>query len=169
MIGAALLVAVLGIGAPATAAGVEPASAYAGTWKAEITYRQTPYSQAHVDVNTVINDCWHSAEFQACHQTVDGKSGALIVYLYRPDQKAYAIRTIAPDSGAVNSAILIVKGNVWMYPWDDVVKGKTMHFRVINTFTSPASIDFRSEYSADSVHWSTSATGHEQRLPATAN
>lgn len=68
---------------------VDVVGAYAGDWQAYIRHFDTRYSKPAEETTTLRNECWRSAEFQVCHQFVDGRSTALIVYvcgnLIRPD------------------------------------------------------------------------------------
>ena len=47
----------------ASTEGIAVIGAYAGTWRAEITYLKTPHGAARKEANTVKNDCWRSTAF----------------------------------------------------------------------------------------------------------
>jgi hypothetical protein len=136
---------------------------YAGTWKVEFTHLDTPFSKAGKESHTLKNDCWRSGEFYACNQFVDGESKALLVFTYNAKDKSYVSYPIVVGSDAAHAGKLTIKDDVWTFPWEASDKGKTTHFRVINTFKSAQAIDFRQEYSDDGEHWLLMASGHERR------
>jgi hypothetical protein len=145
--------------------GIKVLSVYAGTWKVEITHLDTPFGKAGKESHKLRNDCWGSGDFYACNQYVDGESKALLVFTYNAKDKTYVSYPVIIGSDAARAGKLTIKDNVWTFPWETTDKGKTMHFRVVNTFTSPQAIDFRQEYSDDGEHWQAMASGHEQKLP----
>ena len=144
--------------------GLDKLAAYSGTWHTEMRRLDTPFSKAGSESATLKNDCWRSAGFYACSQFVNGESKALLVFLYDPAADRYTSHPIPAGGGEVRPGTLIIKGNVWTFPWDDTEGGKTTHFRVVNTWRSPESIDFRQEYSTDGVHWTLMADGREARV-----
>ena len=55
------------------------------------------------------------------------------------------------------------QGNVWTY-WDEADEaGKHIQFRTTNTFQSPATVVWRSEYSEDGAHWILMGEGTDTR------
>ncbi len=146
------------------AEGIAAVGVYAGTWHTAIAYLDTPYSTARKETRTLTNDCWHSAEFFVCRQSVDGKSEALLVFFYNAKDRSYSTYPVAAGADAVQRAKLTIEGNVWTYPWQQTEKGKTTYFRVVNIFTSQDTIEFRQEYSLDQLHWERMAAGHEHRV-----
>ena len=145
----------------AQASGIDAIQAYAGTWKTAMEHFNTPYSKASRESSTLLNDCWKSGEFYACHQIVNGESKALIVYTYDEKSKTYSTYPILQGGGAAGHGKLVIEKNVWTYPWENTENGKTTYFRVVNTFTAPNKIEFRQEYSADNQNWTQMATGSE--------
>jgi hypothetical protein len=145
----------------AQATGIDAIRAYQGTWKMEVEHFDTAHSKAGKDSSTLVNDCWKSGEFYACHQIVNGESKALLVFTYDPKAKTYATYPIMLDGRAAGHGKLVIEGNVWTYPWEDTENGTTTRFRVVNTFTSPKTIEFRQEYSTDDKNWTLMARGTE--------
>ena len=152
------------LAADAALQGLDKVMAYAGTWKTEIRHLDTPFSKAGSESMTLKNDCWRSAGFLACDQIVDGDSKALLVFMYDAKADVYASYPISAGASDVHPGTLIIKGKVWTFPWDNTEAGKTTHFRVVNTWNSSDSIEFRQEYSADGEHWTLMADGHETRV-----
>jgi len=140
-------------------------SAYAGTWKSETEHFDTKFSKARKEATTLRNDCWRSGAYYACHQFVNGKAAALIVYTYNEKDDVYKNYVIPSDGGEATTGKLLVKGNVWTFPWEDKdSSGQTYYFRVVNVWTGPSSIDYRTEFSADKVHWTVASKGHERKV-----
>lgn len=157
-----LPVAVQGASLPAPR-GLDKLRAYAGNWDTQVTHLDTPYGKAGSEHHRLVNDCWRSTLFYVCQQSLDGAPKALLVFTYDPAQDRYASYPVVPGSDAAHAGVLIIQGRDWIFPWDDTEQGKTTHFRVVNTWSSPDSIEFRQEYSADGEHWITMAKGHETR------
>jgi len=158
------LLPVLALAADGAPQGLDKVMAYAGTWKTETRHLDTPYSKAGNTSMLLRNDCWRSAGFLACDQIVDGDSKALLVFMYDAKGDVYASYPITAGSSDVRPGKLIIKDKVWTFPWDNTADGKTIHFRVVNTWSSADSIEFRQEYSADGEHWTLMAEGHETRV-----
>jgi hypothetical protein len=147
-------------------AGLDLLAAYAGRWKTEIHYLDTPYSQKGDTAYELRNDCWRSAGYYACDQYVGGDSKALLVFTFDP-KDGYLSYPITPGSGlTLHAGHLIISGAVWTFPWQVMKDGKTTYFHVLNTWASPDSIEFRQEYSADGKGWTLMAQGHEARVKA---
>ncbi|MBS0194304.1 MAG: hypothetical protein JSR34_08650 [Proteobacteria bacterium] len=146
------------------AEGIDAIAVYAGSWKTDTVHVDTPFGKAGHETGTLRNDCWRSGEFYACHQYVDGKSAALLVFAYDPARHTYATYPIAPGATAAPAGQLLVEGNTFTFPWQSTQDGKTTRFRVVNVFTDANHIAFRQEYSTDGVHWNTMATGSDTRV-----
>ena len=61
---------------------------------------------------------------------------------------------------------MLVDGKTITFPWAINDNGKAVYMRIVNTFTTPDTIDFRQEYSEDNHKWIPMATGTERRLAA---
>src|SRR5690349_9985637 len=144
--------------------GLDRLAAYAGAWDAEMTHLDTPYSKAGSEHHRLVNDCWRSDTFYVCRQSVDGKSVALLVFTYDAATDRYTSYPVVPGSEAAHAGVLIIQGKDWIFPWDNTEAGKTTHFRVVNTWSSPDNIGFRQEYSTDGEHWTVMVTGKEARI-----
>ena len=145
--------------------GLDKIAVYAGNWKTETGHFGTPYSKAGKESATITNDCWRSGDYYACHQYVDGKSKVLLIFTYNAKVDTYTVYPISAGENKVQSGKLIIHGNVWTFPWETKVKGKTTYFHVINVFTALDTIEYREEYSMDKVHWYPMAQGYEKKQP----
>lgn len=160
-----MCVARLGSAAPASApSGIDAIYAYAGSWKISITHLDTPYSKAGHETSTLHNDCWKSGAYLACRQIVDGDPKILLVFTCRPDGRTCSSYQIPSDGSDSGSGALTLDDKKWIFPWSANKDGKTTFFRVVNVWSSANTIEFSQEFSADQVHWTTMATGHETRV-----
>jgi hypothetical protein len=148
---------------PAAPSGIDAIWAYAGTWKTFMDHVDTPYSKAGHEEKKLVNDCWKTGAYLACRQIVDGDPKVLLVFTCNPDGRTCTSYQIPTDGGEPGSGKLILDGNTWTFPWSLTENGKTTMFRVVNTWSSPTTIEFKQEYSTDQVHWTTMATGHETK------
>jgi len=151
------------VAAAAAPSGVDAIWAYAGTWKTSMDHVDTPYSKAGHEERKLVNDCWKSGIYLACRQIVDGDPKVLLVFTCNPDGRNCTSYQIPSDGGKPGSGPLTLDGQIWTFPWSDTEDGKTTYFRVVNTWSSPTTIEFRQEYSTDQVHWTTMAIGHETK------
>lgn len=141
---------------------------YAGTWNMELTHAQTPYSKPSNEKMTVRNDCWHSEIFYVCDQIIDGAPKALIVFFYNAEEKTFGSFPITARSDMLHPGDVRVDGKTITFPWQINDNGKTVSMRIVNTFTTADTIDFRQEYSEDGTTWVAMATGVERRVDAKA-
>lgn len=144
--------------------GLDELAGYAGTWKTQTEHFDTKFSKARKDSAILRNECWRSGAYFACHQFVDGKSAALIVYIYDAADDVYKNTIIPSDGGVTHRGSLFIKGRTWTFPWEDKDDtGKTIYFQVVNVWTSPGTIEYWTEFSEDKVHWTIASKGHEEK------
>jgi len=144
--------------------GIEKILVYQGTWKTETEHFTTRFSKAAKESLTLRNDCWRSAGFFVCDQFINGESKALMVFTYNAKTDTYNSSSVPAAGGEGGSGKLLIKGNVWTFPWQDKQDGKTVYFRVVNTFTTPGTIEYRQEFSENQQHWTVTAEGLEHKL-----
>jgi hypothetical protein len=150
--------------AQSSPSGLDKIMAYAGTWKIQTEHFATEFSKPGKENSQLRNECWRSAGFYACDQFVDGESKALIVFTYDEKENVYYSHAIPATGGAGGgSGKLVIDGNVWTFPWEDKVDGKTVYFRVVNVFTAPDTIEYRQEYSRDNLAWTVNSKGIEKK------
>jgi hypothetical protein len=142
-------------------ATVDRILAYAGTWKVETESFPTPYSKASREERTLLNDCWKSGAYLACRQIVDGDPKVLIVFTCSGRDNTCTSYQIPPDGTDPHAGKMTIDGDTWTFPWSTTEDGKTVWFRVVNTWSSPTSIQYRQEFSTDHVHWTPMSVGHE--------
>lgn len=146
--------------------GLDKIAAYAGTWKGETENFATAYSKASHETAMIHNDSWRSGDFYVIHQIVNGKPAPVLsVYTYDAKADLYHVNSVPTDGSDPGPAgKLIIKDNVWTFPWEYTDKGKTVYFRVVNVFTTPKAIEYRQEYSTDQVHWTVMGKGTEHKI-----
>src|ERR1039458_7816724 len=113
-------------------AGIEKILAYQGTWKIETEHFNTRFSKAAKESSTLRNDCWRSGGFFVCDQFGKEKRKTLPVSPNDAKDDTYGSSSVPAAGGEGGSGKLIVKGNVWNFPWEDKQDGKTVYFRVVN-------------------------------------
>ena len=137
---------------------------YAGTWQMQLTKVQTPYSKPSSESMTVKNDCWRSEIFYVCDQIIDGTPKALIVFFHNAEEKRFGSFPLTASSDVVHPGDVLVEGNTITFPWQINDNGKTISMRIVNTFTTADTMDFRQEYSEDGQKWMPMATGTERKV-----
>jgi hypothetical protein len=147
-------------------AALDSLKAYEGTWRVHTESFLTPYSKPNSETTTLQNDCWRSAGFYSCRQSVDGDSKALLVFTYDATQKSFTSYPIPAHGGAPGQGRLLIDGATWTFPWEQAENGTTTYFRVVNVFQGTRDIEFRSEYSVDKKSWTMMSRGHETKLPS---
>lgn len=145
-------------------AGLDRIAAYAGTWKIETENLATPFSKAGKESSTLRNECWRNGAFYVCDQFVNGESKALVIFTEGADAATYNSYSVPADGGKAGpGGKLLISGNTWTFPWEYERDGKTVHFHVVNVFSTPKTIEFRREFSEDNEHWTVMARGHETK------
>lgn len=164
---AAMLLAAAPLGSAAPAmpqAGIDAIFSYAGTWKASVDKVATRYGKAGHATNTLRNDCWKSGSYLACRQIVNGDQKVLLVFTCRQDGHTCSTYQVPSNGSPPESGVLMLDGKTWIFPWSVAKNGSTTYFRVLNTWSSPRTIEFCQEFSSDRIHWTTMATGHETKI-----
>jgi hypothetical protein len=157
--------------AVATAAATQPdplaaIAAYNGTWRTEVEQFESEFSKAGKSTRIIANECWRTAVFYACAQTVNGEHSALLVFTWNESAKVYTTYPIPPDGGTASKGILQIEGDNWYYPWEQEKDGIKLHFRVVNHFLGPDTIEYRQEFSRDGTQWNVIGKGIEHRQSA---
>lgn len=150
--------------AAAASGDVRVFARYAGTWNMELHRVETPYSKPSNETMLLKNDCWHSEIFYVCDQIIDGTPKALIVFFYNADEKTFGSFPITAGSDTLHPGQVIVEGKTVTFPWQINDNGKGVYMRIVNTFTTPDTIEVRQEYSEDGAKWLPMATGVEHRV-----
>ena len=152
----ALILAVLAGQTPANPADpYAPLRIYDGAWTV------TMHDGGKDTTDSLVNDCHLFGRYFACQQTVNGKVGALVVYVAGETPGHFYIQNVLPDDQAVGRAELIVEGTRYTYASHD--ETSTHWWRTTNEFTGSDRIHFEQAASTDGKTWTTTRTGDEVR------
>jgi uncharacterized protein (TIGR02246 family) len=132
---------------------------YQGTWKATSqAVGGAPTSK------TIANQCALIGQFFGCQQTIDGKPGALILFLPTAPEGHYHTQAVTGEGFATGRGDLLIEGDRWTYSSKAKQDGKDTFYRTTNVFSGTDRIHFERAESADGEHWVVKASGDEQRV-----
>ncbi len=151
-------IAVMGMtSAQGVAEPYAPLRLYEGAW--QVT--STPTS-AGKKPDRLVNDCAQAGRYFACQQTVNGKPGALVVFIPGTMPGHYHTQIVLPDGTALGPAgTLTIAGDRWTYLGEPDAKG--VRYRTINVFSGRDRIHFESARSTDGKTWTVTMAGDETR------
>ncbi len=135
-----------------------PLRLYQGTWKAT----RKPSGGAAAS-NVLVNQCEKLGPFFECLQTVDGKTGALILFLPSGPEGHYYTQAVTAEGFATGRGDLVIEGSRWTYSSKSQQDGKVTYQRTVNVFSGEDRIHFEQAESTDGEHWTTQASGDEER------
>jgi len=167
LLGAMILAGLLGVTAHTGRAAISddlyaPLKLYDGKWDVAMAGEKGP--------TRLENHCAKTGLFFMCEQTVNGKTGALIVFLPFAKMAAggeeYRTQALHADAspGSGDWGKLTIEGDKWMYFWESSDHGKTTHWRNVNNFSGTDKIHFEIQSSEDGTTWKTQNSGEEQRV-----
>src|SRR5487761_2215768 len=119
-----------------------PLRLYEGAWQV------TRAKPADKKPDRLANDCAQVGRYFACQQTVNGKPGALVVFI--PDSVAgqYHNQVVLPDGAALGPpGTLLIAGEHWTYLGQPDPKG--VRYRTTNVFHGRDHIHFEVAQSGD--------------------
>jgi len=129
---------------------------YAGPW------RVTMHDPAGKDTtDALVNDCHLFGQYFACQQTVNGKVGALVVYVPGETPGHFYIQNVLPDDRAVGRGELTVDGSRYTYANHN--DDSTQWWRTTNEFIGTDRIHFEQATSTDGKTWTVTRSGDEVR------
>ncbi len=131
-------------------------SLYQGNW------RVTPGMSGSAP-DTLSNHCEEFREYYACQQTVNGKVGALIVFVYAGTTGHYNTQAILPNGFAQGRGDLLIEGQRWTFSGESTDGGKTTNFRTVNDWNGHDRIHFEVAHSTDGKTWVIDHQGDERR------
>jgi hypothetical protein len=135
----------------------DPLWLYQGTW--EFTKHVADGAAAVPD--KILNDCGQAGKFFMCQQTVNGKLGALVIFIPRETAGHYYTQALSPDGKAMGRGELEIEGDRWTYPSKEEENGKTKYYRTTNVFSGKDHIHFEQSESTDGKTWTVTASGDE--------
>lgn len=153
VLSAALLLPALHVGAPDPV--YDPLRLYEGTWV------MTPTGGGAT--TTIANDCGRIGRFYGCQQTVNGKTGGVILFIPRDTVGKYFTQAVAPDGRAMGRGELTIAGPHWTYLGRDGSGDSVTYYRTTNDFTGRDRIHFELATSHDGTNWTVTQSGDEVR------
>jgi len=153
--------------APASAEPIEQLGRLLGRWTTRGEMKATPYSTAGA-VSSELDCGWaprHS--FMICSQLVRSAAGAqeqLSVYTYSAAGRAFRFVGWSREDAHPRTPELRIEDNVWSYSSETEIDGRPVRFRTVNTFTSPTTMLWRSEYAEGSAPWRLLGEGADERV-----
>lgn len=136
-----------------------PISLYQGNWRATAM-------KPGDGPDLLSNHCHEFGTYYTCQQTVNGKVGALIVFVSAGAPGHFHTQALLPNGRAIGRGDLLIEGSHWTYSSQDTEKGKTTYYRTTNLFHGTDHIHFEISHSADGKTWTADRQGDEDRLPA---
>lgn len=110
------------------------------------------------------DDCALVGKYFTCQQTVNGKIGALLVFVPAETSGHYFTNAILPQGFAGGRGELEISGDRWVYSSKSVDGDKTTYQRTLNTFTGKDHIHYEQGQSSDGVNWTVTGSGDEVRV-----
>ncbi len=156
-----ILAALLGQTPVATMDPYAPLRLYDGSW----TVTMHDATSGKTTTDSLLNACHFFGKYFACQQTVNGKVGALVVFVPRDTPGHYYTQPVLPDGSATGRSELTIEltvgGSHWVYLGHDEENGKTTWYRTTNDFTGTDRIHFEQATSPDGEAWTVTGSGDE--------
>jgi|SRR5579864_1869203 len=109
------------------------------------------------------DECALVGKYFTCQQTVNGKIGALLVFVPAETPGHYFTNAIVPQGYAGGRGELEISGDRWTYSNKSVDGDKTTYHRTLNIFTGKDHIHYELGESGDGINWTVTGSGDEVR------
>ena len=136
-----------------------PLRLYDGSWDVRL---------AGKPADKLTNRCALIGRYYACEQTVNGKVGALVVFLPKEQPGEYWTNPLTTEARSNGRGDLSIQGNRWVYSSKNTEGEKTTFYRTVNVFTGADQIHFEVAESPDGKTWTVTMSGDETRASAVA-
>ena len=143
--------------APVSTPVFSPISLYQGNW-------QVNPGMSGSEPDSISNHCDEFTEYYACQQTVNGKVGALVVFVYAGTIGHYNTQAILPTGFAQGRGDLLIEGQRWTFLGKNTENGKTTSYRTTNDWHGHDQIHFEVAHSTDGKTWVIDHQGDERRI-----
>jgi hypothetical protein len=157
-ISAFLLVTHAVFGAEAEHNPYTPLWLYNGSWR--ITRKNLAPGAKPDDL---VNQCALVGKYFTCQQTINGETGALLVFVPANKPGHYYTQNVRLDGRATGRGDLEIEGDRWTYSTTWNQGGTTTYYKTINTFTGRDRIHFEQLESKNDKDWTTTNSGDEIR------
>lgn len=130
-----------------------PLRLYEGAWNVMPKGTSTPVR--------LLDTCARVGRFFACQQTVNGKPGALLIFIPASPGR-YHTQVVQADGAALGQpGSLSISGDHWVYLSGPDSKG--IRYRTTNEFEGPDRIRYAVAHSSDGKRWIVTLAGVEKR------
>lgn len=137
-----------------------------GTWKTEGQTLDTKFTKAGPQRYTTVRDCWRDGDAYKCVFVVNGQLQLYDIISWHANDGVYLMTQITPQ-GRQPEFHISVKDDVWTFAQEiQTQDGHIVHYRIVRTYTAPASAGYAYEYSDDGKQWTRMAEGTETRSDA---
>lgn len=110
------------------------ADAYAPLWLYQGTWKATSQaSGGPVTSKVIANECARIRQFLGCQQTIDGKRGALILFLPTAQPGHYNTQAVTVEGFATGGGELLIESDRWTYSSKSKQDGKETLYRTTRT------------------------------------
>lgn len=142
-------------------------AAFAGHWTLSGELKDATTGKPTMKLSSDLSCNWSANHgFLLCDQMIhlpDRTQNDLSVYTYSEKDHEYQFFGITRGNNQARTTKLTIEGNLWTYSSNDTNGGKNVQYRTTNRFTTASKVDWRSEYSEDGTHWTTTAEGTDVR------
>jgi len=161
----AALLALWPVALAAQRAETAPLAAYLGRWHGVGTSHATKYSPAGSSTADV--ECRWSAggRFLACDmQILAGTDSIEQLSAYAPaDSGRFALYAVTPGGRPAYFSRVTIAGNTWTYASPNAPAAGP-RWRTVNEWVTPGEMHWRTEYTEDGEHWTTTIEGVSTRI-----
>lgn len=148
-------------GAPPANPVYAPLWLYQGTW-----HVSRGDSAVGAKPDELKDECALLGKYFACQQTINGQTGALVIFVPASTAGQYYTQNVRVDGIASGRGNLEIAGDRWTYISTRDESGRTIYYRTINVFTGKNHIHFESAESNDGKNWKVTTSGDEVRAGA---
>jgi hypothetical protein len=150
--------------APAVFGAEKPAdTAYKPLWAYQGAWLVTRSGAGAAKPDRLVNDCALVGLYFACQQSVNGKTGGLLIVIPADSPGRYYTQTVMPEGRATGRDDLEISGNKWTFTSRRLEYGKSKYYRSLYTFVDRNHIHFEQTQSSDGTHWTAKASGDQMR------
>jgi hypothetical protein len=139
-------------------------SVFAPLWLYDGGWQVAPKNiAAGAKPDQLLNECKQVGMYFTCQQTVNGKAGALLIFIPTEKKGHYYTQNVRPEGFASGRGDLDIEGDRWTYLSRALEDGKSKYYRTQNVFNGKDHIHYESSESSDGSKWTVTNSGDEVR------
>lgn len=140
-----------------------PLRLYDGVW--QVRPQERPPAEPPDRLEDV---CRQLGSYFACQQMVNGKLGALLVFIPAGRSGHYHTQAVMPEGWAAGRGELEIEGDWWVYSSKAGSGNETVYYRTTNVFMGRDRIHYELARSPDGKGWTVTGSGDEVRVAPNA-